>query len=394
MKNKIEWILEHIKSILFVVQRSSSKVKYLNFFLYLLVSIVLILGILELYGSVVYSDSEYIWKKDSQRFAIDGESLDLSSQFKEIDLFIDTEINYLLTITSSDFLTEEITPEVTIFDGDGEPKIYENVNIKVYTNGANKFVFNINTPQHVWFHSKPDNNWIRLELTKDDKFSKFEIYELNISNIEYNKELNLFVRSRYGNSVELKDSEVTIITSAQKEEKIHVKKGYITLNGISAIRFYNVSNILARNISGIDFNENTKIDSLNFTNGFGTFALGQSHFQFTPIDEIQIVSSENISPVKLKVDLVRKTFKASGFVNSSKFNGNENILANYQIILRDPAFISAIVGAIIGGLFAFVATRKDTSKNDVTFGNGKTKRIIFSRYMSNRIRNQFRKKQI
>lgn len=166
------------------------------------------------------------------------------------------------------------------------------------------------------------------------------------------------MRPRYLNSIELQDSEVTIITSAQKEEKIRVKNGYITLNGTSAIRFYNLSNILAWNISGIDFNENTKIHSLNFTNGFGTFALGQSHFQFSPLDEIQIVSSENISPVKLKVDLVRKTFKASGFVNSSKFNGNENILSNYQIILRDPASISAIVGAIIGGLITLVFSRK------------------------------------
>jgi hypothetical protein len=105
-----------------------------------------ILVILEIYGSVVYSNSEYIWKKDPQRFAIEGESLDLSSQFKEIDLFLDTEIDYILRVTSSDFLTEEITPEVTIFDGDGKPKIYENVNIKVYTNSSNKFVFNFNTP--------------------------------------------------------------------------------------------------------------------------------------------------------------------------------------------------------------------------------------------------------
>jgi hypothetical protein len=331
---------------------------------YVLIPLILILpGILVLlgYGYLVYDEKYYIWNKYPQRFAIDGESLDLSSQFKEIDLFLDTEIDYILYITSSDFITAEMTPEVTIFDGDGKPKIYENVNIRVYTNGSNKFVFNFNTPPHVWFHSKPDNNkWIRLELTKDDKFSRFEIYELNISNIEYNNELKLLIgiTRKYVRYFELQDSEVTITsTSSQKEEKIYVKKGNITFNGISAIKFYNVSNILARNISEIKFNENTKIDSLNFTNGFGNFALGQSHFQFTPVDEIQIVSSENIGPLELKIDLVSKTFRASGYVNSSKFNGNENILTNYQIILRDPAFISAIGGAIIGSLITFVLTK-------------------------------------
>lgn len=352
MKNKIEWILEHIKSILFVVQRSLSKVKY-----FIHSFVVIFVVILVIYGSVVYSDPKFIIEKYNQRFAIDGESLDLGSQFKEIDLFLDTEINYQLRVTSSDFITEEGTPEVTIYDGYGKPEVYENVNINVYTNGSNDFAFNFNTPPHVWFHSKPDNNWVRLDLTKDIISSGRETYKLNISNIEYNKEL--FVRPRNWNSVELQDSEVNIsYKKEEKNKKIHIKKGYITLNGTPAIRFYNVSNILAWNISGIDFNENTKIHSLNFTNGFGTFALGQSHFQFSPIDEIQIVSSENISPVKLKVDLVRKTFKASGFVNSSKFNGNENILANYQIILRDPAFISAIVGAIIGGLITSVFSRK------------------------------------
>lgn len=196
----------------------------------------------------------------------------MSSQFKEIDLFLDTEINYRLSVTSSDFITEEWTPEVTIFDGYGEPKIYENVNIKVYTNSSNNYVFDFSTPPHVWFRSKPDNNLVRLDLTKGVKLSELETYELNISNIKYNIDLNLFVRpkaSRYFKSVELQDSEVTIITSARKEEIIQVKKGKITLNGTSAIRFYNVSNILAWNISGIDFNENTKIDSLNFKNDLG-----------------------------------------------------------------------------------------------------------------------------
>lgn len=356
-KKQLESTMEKALKLKGFIQIHSSKDTVLKYILIIL--LLILLGLLG-YGRLVYDDEYYIWNRDPQRFAIDGESLDLGSQFKEIDFFLDTEINYRLSVTSSDFLTEERTPEVTIFDGYGKPKIYENVDIKLDTNRSNNFVFNFDTPPHVWFSSKPDNNWIRLDLTKDVTSSGRELYELNISNIEYNKELDLFVRMRprYLNSIKLQDSEVTIITSAQKEEKIRVKNGYITLNGTSAIRFYNLSNILAWNISGIDFNENTKIHSLNFTNGFGTFALGQSHFQFSPIDEIQIVSSENISPVKLKVDLVRKTFKASGFVNSSKFNGNENILANYQIILRDPASISAIVGAIIGGLITLVFSRK------------------------------------
>ncbi len=353
LKNKIDQILERVKSILFVALKSSSKVKStLKFVLYLIIFSV-ILGI---YGSVVYSDPYYIKEKYPQRFAIDGESLDLSSQFKEIDLSLDTKIDYYLQIKSSDFYTEEPANEVTVIEGKNS-KIYKNVNFRIYSNVIHRFEFN--NPSHLWFRSKPDNNkWVRLKLMKDDKFYRFERYDLNISNIEYNKELNLFVRMTEDDYFfELQNSEV-IITSGKTKEKLFVKEGSIKFNGTSAIRFYNVSNIFARNISGIDFNENTKIDSLNFTNGFGTFALGQSHFQFTPIDEIRIVSSENISPLELKIDLVRKTFKASGYVNSLTFNGKENILTNYQNILRDPTFIAAIVGAIIGGLITLVFSRK------------------------------------
>ena len=87
IKEKASSIKSKLKDLFeFIARRKYIVLKY--------ISISLILLLIPLYGYLVYDDKYYIWNKDPQRFAIDGESLDLSSQFKEINLFLDTEIDY------------------------------------------------------------------------------------------------------------------------------------------------------------------------------------------------------------------------------------------------------------------------------------------------------------
>jgi hypothetical protein len=183
-----------------------------------------------------------------------------------------------------------------------------------------------------------------------------KIYELDISKFNSDDTISFIdlpeTNKFYQN---LEDSELTIENETTKE-KINVTSASIGFTG-NRIQFYNLTNITSSNITEFGFIDNAIIESLNFTDGSGTFALGQSHFQFIPLDEIRILTSGK-NDIKFEFDPIWKTFKASGDVSSLIFNGQENILPNYQIILRDPTFIAAIVGAIFGGLINHFLTKR------------------------------------
>jgi len=317
-----------------------------------------------LYSYLAFGDTGYIITKCDQRFALDGEQLDISLQFKELNLFYITKTDSQVKIRSSDFYIQEGMVKELIIVGGDKTKTYKNVRFEVYSNSTNEFKFinpsNKKYDYYIRFASKPDDSKVNLKLTKRSTGSGVERYELDLSNLNYNNTWYSFVNipeDEY-NSFNLRDSEI-IITSGQDVQKIHVSDGRIEFYGSSRIHFKNLSNIYSFNVSEIGFDkDDTTIYSLNFTGGFGTFALGQSHFQFASVDEIQIVNSEKNNTIELKIDPIRKTFKASGEVSSLKFNDQETILPIYQVILRDPTFIAAIVGAIVGGLIAGLLSRK------------------------------------
>ncbi|MCK4797555.1 MAG: hypothetical protein KAT05_09250, partial [Spirochaetes bacterium] len=312
------------------------------------------------YSYLVYDDPFYVKEKYDKRFAIAGENLEINPQFKEIDLALKTRQTSIVEIESFEFYTESYVNELILINN-SKIKKYRNVKFKVKSNNSIKFEFfnpsNKNYEFYIRIRSKPINNKVNIRLLKVRLGSGEEVYELDISNPKSDTVLSSFIDTYERNqSVKLTDSHV-IIESNQGIENIYLQEGRIVFRR-DRLHFQNMSHINLFNISEIEFKENTILDTMNFTNGFGTFALGSSHHQFTSLDKIEIIKSNKNGIFELKIDPIKKIFRASGNINSLKFNDEEKILPIYKVILRDTTFIAAIVGAIMGGLFTIFLSRK------------------------------------
>ena len=341
-----------------------------------------------LYGSFVFNDPMFIINKYDQRFSIDGKNLDITSQFKEIDLYFNTNMSNRVKIKTLGYGSENNVKQLTINQGNKTIINYSNVKFTVYLNAPVEIYFTIpsNNPDFkVKFNSTSKGD---LRLKKIPTIDGKTIYEIDISNFNSNNTssfIDLPETKKF--FLNLKDSELTIENETSKEQ-INVTSASIGFTG-DRIQFYNLTNIISGNINEFGFIENPMIESLIFTDGSGTYALGQSHFQFTPLDEIRILTSGK-KDIKFEIDPISKTFKASGDVSSLIFNGQENILPNYQIILRDPTFIAAIGGAIVGFLGTIIFSRREKANRCATNLRYEPKRYRSSMNVSNHLRKYLR----
>lgn len=368
----------------FIVQQSSSRVKSLKS---IVLSIILLSILVILYGFFVFNDPMFIINKYDQRFSIDGKNLDITSEFKEIDLDFNTNMSNRVKIKTLGYGSENKVKQLTIDQGN-KTLNYSNVKFTVYSNAPVEIYFTIpsNNPDFkVKFNSTSKGG---LRLKKIPTIDGKTIYEIYISNFNSNNTssfIDLPETKKF--FLNLEDSELTIENETSKEQ-INVTSASIGFTG-DRIQFYNLTNIISANINEFGFNENPMIESLIFTDGSGTYALGQSHFQFTPLDEIRILTSGK-NDIKFEINPISKTFKASVDVSSLIFNGQENILPNYQIILRDPTFIAAIGGAIVGFLGTIIFSIREKANRCATNLRYEPKRYRSSMNVSNHLKKYLR----